>query len=82
MSAIEKNHIQIKPNNCKGCGVCVAACPKDCIAIGEDINTMGYKYAQFRQNDCVACGMCFYSCPEFGTITVYRPPKPPKKTDD
>ena len=71
-----KNHIDINPERCKGCGVCVASCPKDCIEIGGEINHMGYKYAQFKHTDCVACGMCFYCCPEFGTITVYRPPKP------
>ena len=53
----EENHIEIKPNNCKGCGVCVAACPKECIALGEEINIMGYKYAQFGE------GLCFLRVP-------------------
>ena len=75
----DRNHTNINPELCKGCGVCVATCPTKCLAIGDDINKMGYKYAKFSQNGCIACGMCFYSCPEFGTISVYKADSKPKK---
>lgn len=71
----EQNYMEVMPSRCKGCGVCVAACPKKCIALGKEINKLGYPYAVFQQNGCVACGMCFYSCPEFGAITVYKAEK-------
>lgn len=66
-----KNYIEVNPKRCKGCGVCVVACPNECIEIGTDINQMGYQFARFAVNKCVGCGLCFYSCPEFGAITVY-----------
>ena len=54
------------------------ACPRDCITLGSQINTMGYQYARFEQNDCLACGLCFYSCPDFGAIAVYKGTVKPK----
>ena len=31
---------------CKGCGLCVSACPKGCLAIASDkINKKGYSHA-------------------------------------
>jgi NAD-dependent dihydropyrimidine dehydrogenase PreA subunit len=66
------NFIKIEPSECKGCRVCVEACPKSCISIGSDINSIGYQYAKFDNKGCIACGLCFYVCPELGAITVYK----------
>jgi len=68
----EKNFVLIEPSECKGCRICVEACPKKCIKIGSDINKMGYKYAKFEDKGCIGCGLCFYVCPELGAITVYK----------
>lgn len=69
----KKNFIVIEPSECKGCRVCVEACPNHCIFIGSKINKSGYQYAQFDETKkCIACGLCFYSCPELGAITVYK----------
>ncbi|MCG8571385.1 MAG: 4Fe-4S binding protein [Spirochaetes bacterium] len=67
-----KNFAKIDKAECKGCKVCVSACPKHCIHIGSDINQLGYQYAVFESDECTACGLCFYSCPEPGAITVYK----------
>lgn len=67
-----QNHIRIDPTRCKGCGVCIVTCPKDCLALGSELNRMGYHYARFEQPGCTACGLCFFCCPEFGAITVYQ----------
>ena len=65
------NHITIKSDECKGCGMCVVSCPKKCIAIGSTINILGYQYAAFNSDTCAACGICFNICPEPGAITVH-----------
>jgi len=62
----------IEPGECKGCGLCVESCPRDCITIGTEINSLGYQYAHFDSEECDACGLCFYVCPEPGAITVVR----------
>jgi NAD-dependent dihydropyrimidine dehydrogenase PreA subunit len=72
MNHENENYINIDPSRCKGCGVCIASCPKDCIALGSELNQMGYRYARFEQPGCIACSLCFYCCPEFGCITVYK----------
>ena len=39
---------------CKGCGLCVAACPKKILAIGSRVNAMGYAVAEcIDENACI-----------------------------
>lgn len=66
------NYIIIDSSQCKGCRLCVEACPHKCIVMGSDINEMGFQYARFEGEGCTACGFCYYSCPELGAITVYK----------
>ena len=66
------NYIEISSNECKGCKLCITACPKKCISIGSDINEQGYQYASFKSSECIACGFCFYICPEPGAVTVIK----------
>jgi NAD-dependent dihydropyrimidine dehydrogenase PreA subunit len=72
MNHPDQSCISIDPRRCKGCGVCIASCPEECIVLGAELNQMGYRYARFEQPGCIACGLCFYCCPEFGAITVYK----------
>jgi Pyruvate/2-oxoacid:ferredoxin oxidoreductase delta subunit len=67
-----ENMAEVDPALCKGCGVCVPACPKKCLSQGSALNAYGYQFAKFDQRGCTACGMCFYVCPEPGAITVYK----------
>jgi NAD-dependent dihydropyrimidine dehydrogenase PreA subunit len=66
------NHIQIAPDECKGCRFCVAMCPQRCISISDSINKLGYQFAEFTSEKCTACGICFDVCPEPGAITVIK----------
>ncbi len=39
---------------CKGCGICVDACPKNVLEISDELNTKGYFPAfQARPEDCI-----------------------------
>ena len=64
--------VVIERDNCKGCGRCVAACPKKCLEIGEELNSMGVKAVKYRGDGCISCGMCFYNCPEPYALKVER----------
>ena len=56
---------------CKGCNLCVAACPTDVLVISEKLNSKGFHYAEYTGEGCVGCGNCFYTCPEPSAVTVY-----------
>jgi NAD-dependent dihydropyrimidine dehydrogenase PreA subunit len=58
--------------HCKGCGLCVLACPRDVLYQSDGFNSKGYHPAVWRGEGCIGCGMCYYACPEPDAITVYK----------
>ena len=46
--------------NCFGCGVCAAACPKQCISI--ELNKSGFYEPIVDINTCINCGICLKVC--------------------
>ncbi|MEE4214293.1 MAG: 4Fe-4S binding protein [Bacteroidales bacterium] len=67
-----KGSIVIDVEKCKGCGVCVTACPTEVIALSPEVNSKGYNYAEAVNMDvCTGCMNCAVVCPD-GVITVYR----------
>lgn len=53
------------PEFCKACGRCISACPKDCIAMGTEINpATGYTPVVLDLDVCNGCGLCLQACPE------------------
>ena len=65
--------ITIDENVCKGCEMCVNACPKKIIALAKDkINAKGYHPAQCVEPEkCIGCAACATMCPDVA-ITVER----------
>ncbi|MDP4280564.1 MAG: 4Fe-4S dicluster domain-containing protein [Bacteroidota bacterium] len=66
-----KGDIVINIERCKGCEVCMTACPFHVIAMAKEVNSKGYHYAVKVNNDCTGCTNCAVVCPD-GVITVYR----------
>lgn len=57
---------------CKGCEICVGACPTSVISMSTEVNAKGYQYAYLNDPDgCTGCTNCAIVCPD-GVITVYR----------
>ncbi len=62
--------VYIEPNRCKGCELCVRACPQQIIRMSSEINVKGYFYAEvFDQPRCIGCTLCGMTCPDLA-ITV------------
>lgn len=68
----DRGLIRIDINECKGCGLCIEACPPKAIDLSEGLNHYGYRTATYRGFGCTGCGICFVACPEPGAITVLR----------
>lgn len=66
-----RGDIVIDIERCKGCQVCVPACPNDCIAMAKNVNGKGYRYAELVNEECIGCANCAIVCPD-GVITVYK----------
>ena len=69
---MERGLLKIDEAECKGCGLCIEACPPRVIAMGERLNHFGYRTAFYAGSGCTGCGICFLACPEPGAITVLR----------
>lgn len=59
---------------CKGCELCIVACPQESLGLSSHINKAGYRYVELIQDNCTGCVNCALVCPE-AAITVYRQPK-------
>ncbi len=64
--------VSINKQWCKGCGICVAFCPKQALA-------MEHEKAVTVPDRCIVCGMCELYCPDLA-ITVDKSLKPAKKS--
>lgn len=68
----DRGTVEIEADLCKGCGLCIAMCPNDLLVRSENLNRLGYRYAEYVGEGCNGCAVCFHACPEPGGITVTR----------
>ena len=63
--------VTLKIETCKGCELCIDACPQESLQLSERINKQGYHYAVLVKDNCTGCVNCALVCPD-AVITVYR----------
>ena len=68
-----KGAVVVDENRCKGCNLCVVACPTHSLALATgEVNHKGYAFCkQVDLDACTGCTSCAMVCPD-GGITVYR----------
>lgn len=69
-----KGRIEINEATCKGCTLCLHACPQHVIEMATDrVNAQGYYPALLvdQEGNCTGCAICAVACPDV-CITVYR----------
>lgn len=61
-----KGLVTFEESRCKGCGLCVEACPKQIVALDtRRINAKGYNPAYVTDMEkCIVCGFCGMMCPD------------------
>ena len=55
----KKKKVKINREWCKGCGICVAFCPKAVMEMDEDDKALWA-----HPENCINCGLCELRCPD------------------
>lgn len=57
--------VVIEKEECKGCELCVDACPRGVLVMSDEFNSSGYHYSVARNRDkCNSCTFCAVMCPD------------------
>jgi 2-oxoglutarate ferredoxin oxidoreductase subunit delta len=64
--------VEVNQLFCKGCELCVSACPQDVLKLDMDhLTPKGYHPVFTYKEGCTGCAICAIVCPE-AALTVYR----------
>ncbi|MGB4568100.1 MAG: 4Fe-4S dicluster domain-containing protein [Dysgonamonadaceae bacterium] len=68
-----KGYVEVDIERCKGCDLCVVACPEGVLELQpREVNKKGYHYVYLKNpDDCTGCANCGYVCPD-ACLTIYR----------
>lgn len=62
----------VHAEQCKGCGLCQAACPKKLLSVSTRLNAMGYFPVVLTDaGNCTGCALCARMCPDM-VIEIYK----------
>ncbi|MBQ0008634.1 MAG: 4Fe-4S binding protein [bacterium] len=65
--------VVVDTERCKGCGLCINACPQKVLQLSANVNAKGYNYCEMtaEAEKCVGCASCGIVCPD-AVISVYK----------
>jgi 2-oxoglutarate ferredoxin oxidoreductase subunit beta len=63
--------VLVAKDRCKGCGLCIHACPSHVLAMSHEINARGYFFPLVEHpDDCNGCRHCVLVCPDIAVQQV------------
>jgi 2-oxoglutarate ferredoxin oxidoreductase subunit delta len=65
-----RGSVEIETERCKGCELCIPACPPRVLEMSTDRNSSGLHFPELTVG-CTGCGACSLVCPDF-CFAVYR----------
>jgi 2-oxoglutarate ferredoxin oxidoreductase subunit delta len=67
-----KFKVEVDPRRCKGCGLCVAFCPRKSMELSAQLSSAGLRWSVFvGPEGCTGCQTCTMMCPE-AALTIYE----------
>jgi 2-oxoglutarate ferredoxin oxidoreductase subunit delta len=68
--------LAIAAERCKGCEICIGACPKACLSLDRGrVNVLGYHPVILTDaSACTSCAFCARVCPD-AVFTVWAAPR-------
>lgn len=67
---VTRGALVIARDRCKGCELCVPACPPGVLSMSTEVNAIGYRYPLLEPG-CTGCTACAQICPDF-VFEVYK----------
>jgi 2-oxoglutarate ferredoxin oxidoreductase subunit delta len=62
--------LTIDVETCKGCELCITACPPRVLSMSSGVNPAGFHYPELHPG-CTGCAACLLICPDF-CFEVFR----------
>jgi len=70
---IPQAEIRIIKERCRGCGFCIEFCPKDVLAVSDELNEKGvYPPRVLDETRCALCNFCQTICPDAAIFTIRK----------
>jgi 2-oxoglutarate ferredoxin oxidoreductase subunit delta len=67
---VTRGTVTIAAGRCKGCELCIAACPPGVLVMSTEVNDGGYRYPLLHEG-CTGCTACQLICPDY-VFDVFR----------
>ena len=77
-TVLSRGTVTIDRERCKGCELCIPACPPHVLTMSAEVNTTGYRFPVLAPG-CTGCRACHAVCPDF-VFEVFKYDQP--RTDE
>jgi 2-oxoglutarate ferredoxin oxidoreductase subunit delta len=61
---LTRGTVTIDRERCKGCELCIPACPPGVLAMSTEVNAVGYRFPVLAPG-CTGCRACHAVCPDY-----------------